>query len=102
MLATGDVDMQATLFDAFMSYVPVARAKASIYFSQNSSVVFDEYTSIIGTTHSQSYGCNRAGVTSPPIGYAEDQWNHYNWQGKHAMTTLLDAQIPTDGPLSCA
>jgi len=53
------------------------------------SAFWDEYNSIIGTTHPSSYGCNRAGQTNPPIWYSADQWNHYNLQGALDLSLMI-------------
>ena len=81
MLASGDSDLLATLLDSFYLNWPLAQQRNRIYFNQ-SGAYWPEYTHpLIGTEHTQSYGCGRAGKTNPPIGYDEDRWNHYNFQG---------------------
>lgn len=81
MLSTGDADLLETLFECFLGTLPLAEARVSHYYNY-SGAYWPEYTHpLFGTTHPNSYGCHRAGQSTPPIGYSEDRWNHYNVQG---------------------
>eukprot|EP01060_Flectonema_neradi_P016749 TRINITY_DN2336_c0_g1_i3.p1 TRINITY_DN2336_c0_g1~~TRINITY_DN2336_c0_g1_i3.p1 ORF type:complete len:722 (+),score=143.17 TRINITY_DN2336_c0_g1_i3:122-2287(+) len=81
MLAAGDSDMLLTLLTGFHKTLPLAKARTEHYFNI-SGAYWPEYTdALFGTTHHNSYGCNRAGKTDPPYWYNEDRWNHYNFQG---------------------
>ena len=83
MLGNGDADLLTTLFESFLRSLPLARARVEQYYNYTGAF-WPEYThALFGTTHPNSYGCNRAGgmPASEPIGYSEDPWNHYNLQG---------------------
>eukprot|EP01062_Namystynia_karyoxenos_P056479 TRINITY_DN4743_c0_g1_i1.p1 TRINITY_DN4743_c0_g1~~TRINITY_DN4743_c0_g1_i1.p1 ORF type:complete len:826 (+),score=267.49 TRINITY_DN4743_c0_g1_i1:83-2560(+) len=81
MLAAGDADMLQSLCESFLRSFPVAQARCNHYY--NASCAFwPEYShALFGTTNPSSYGCDRAGATTPPYWYSEDRWNHYNVQG---------------------
>eukprot|EP01064_Diplonema_japonicum_P016166 TRINITY_DN24173_c0_g1_i1.p1 TRINITY_DN24173_c0_g1~~TRINITY_DN24173_c0_g1_i1.p1 ORF type:complete len:725 (+),score=199.81 TRINITY_DN24173_c0_g1_i1:38-2212(+) len=88
MLPAGDVDMLQTLLDSFLATLPQAKATTQHYYNITGAF-WNEYTdSLFGTTHAQSYGCNRGGVSSPPYWWMSDRWNHYNFQGSLDLSLL--------------
>jgi len=89
MLPAGDSDFLLSFFQLFLEQLPFAKAKTQLYYNFTDSAFWDEYNSIIGTTHPSSYGCGRAGKTDPPIWYSEDQWNHYNLQGALDLSLFI-------------
>eukprot|EP00047_Mylnosiga_fluctuans_P013403 m.31443 g.31443 ORF g.31443 m.31443 type:complete len:770 (-) comp4883_c0_seq2:146-2455(-) len=89
MLGSGDFDQLATLFDSFLGNLPLAQARTSIYYN-HTGAFWPEYTHpLMGTTHPESYGCDRAGKSDPPVGYSEDRYNHYNLQGGGLDLSLM-------------
>jgi len=79
MLAAGDVDLLTiSLLEPFLEQLPTAQLRTHVYY-EHSGAFWDEYNSFWGITHTESYGCGRAGQNHPPIWYNEDTWNHYNW-----------------------
>lgn len=81
-LPTGDFDLLESLLESFLANLPMAQARSKHYRNFSGGAVFPEYThALFGTSHSQSYGCNRTEGTDPPYWFSEDIWNHYNWQG---------------------
>ncbi len=61
MLPLGDWEMlQESLLEAFYKTLDFAKARTEVYYNFT-GVNWMEYTSPIGSTHPQSYGCGRAG-----------------------------------------
>ena len=127
MAAAGDTDMLATMFQWFQSTLPLAKLRTKAYAASanaaatgfnistaSGAAFWPEYTSMFGTTHSQSYGCNRAAdakAASEPAWYSEDRWNHFNVQGAldavmlmldHHAHTQDDAAFVTHGGMAVA
>eukprot|EP00041_Stephanoeca_diplocostata_P029135 m.853094 g.853094 ORF g.853094 m.853094 type:complete len:900 (-) comp23498_c0_seq3:403-3102(-) len=82
MLTAGDGDLLETLLACFQNNWPLAQARTQHYFNF-SGTFWPEYTHpLFGTTHPNSYGCNRADNGGGlPYWYSADRWNHYNVQG---------------------
>lgn len=93
LLAAGDGEsLVESLFVEYNASLALARARTRIYyprFTAGAPAFWSEYTSLFGSTHAGSYGCNRAGTTSPPIWYSDDRWNHYNTQGGLDLSLLI-------------
>eukprot|EP00754_Rhynchopus_humris_P033684 Rhum_TRINITY_DN15477_c0_g1::Rhum_TRINITY_DN15477_c0_g1_i7::g.158851::m.158851 len=84
MFAAGDFEMVDAFVNSYFRTLPLAKVRASHYFNTTGGAFWHEYTdAMFGTTHSQSYGCDRAGKSTAglPYWYTEDPWNHYNLQG---------------------
>ena len=93
MNTAGDSDMLLTLFHMFNNTLPVVRARTRRYFGFD-GLWWPEYTHpLYGTTHPNSYGCNREGGKSTtkgePVWHSEDRWNGYNRQGSLDLSLMI-------------
>jgi hypothetical protein len=88
-LPSGDFDVLQSLLNKFRATLPAARCQTQHYFNFTGAF-WSEYTSALGLTHTQSYGCNRGQQGgSEPFWYSEDPWNHYNYQGNLDLSGFI-------------
>lgn len=86
MLAAGDFDLMASLFDFYERVTPLCRARARLYYGAE-GVYFPETITPFGTYANGDYGWDRAGADSSEI---HCPWWQYAWnQGLELVDLML-------------
>jgi hypothetical protein len=87
MLARGDGDLLASLFDFYTTNMPVCAARAKLYYNA-SGVYFPETMTIFGTYANADYGWDRTGKDPSEVQclYWRYAWN----QGLELVAMMLD------------
>jgi hypothetical protein len=87
MLARGDGDLLASLFDFYITNVPVCSARAKLYYNA-AGVYFPETMTTFGTYANADYGWDRTGKEPSEV---QCQYWRYAWnQGPELVAMMLD------------
>ena len=87
MLARGDGDLMASLFDFYALTLPACKARAKLYYKAEGAY-FPETMTTFGTYANADYGWNRQGMAVSDVGCAYWRWA---WnQGPELAAMMLD------------
>ncbi len=87
MLPAGDFEFTQTLFDFYLSNLPICKARARFYYNSD-GVYFPETMTIFGTYANDDYGWNRQ--DKKPNEVISPWWRYAYQQGLELTTLMLD------------